>query len=398
MAGRTKRLSNICLLASSLIACGESPPPAGADRIVPDGPGTVLPGAVGDPAFRVTPMMDDAASPVAAALPDGRIVYAAVDPARGWPVLVSDAGVRSAFPGTGSGAESVALIGSRDGTLHAVWDAAGALYYANLAGDGSGDAERLVEREAKDPNVAIGPAGRVVVAYTRYEDERPVGVVALSREEDEFSAPVEVLPDCCHDELYGNDAEAISGASLVVDAEGFAHVVFEWAALGRAAIEYVRETRDGWSAPVRISDVAYLPCPALYVDGDGAHITYIEERSPSVLYRRVRDGAVTEPELLYAPEAGWTRMALMTRDAAQALLLVVQEQVGGAERLVFLRRPGGSEDPALIASRAPPSHVTLTPRAGGLTVAPDGRLLLPWLAYESAGDEGGRAEVAIGED
>lgn len=375
--------------------------------------GPLLPGGASDTLeFRVGSFAVPGTSPVAVALADGTRLYGYVDDA-GQPYLTDGGGTRTQPPGTVADTTSIALASSRDGAVHVAWNPGDAIHYARRAANGSfGDAVVVAPDNAREPNLAIAHSGRVVVAYTRSwpdadeprADSIMVAWGTVTQTGVVFGAADVANGECCVDEWAG-PATAMSGPSLAIDESDSVHIVYEWSSFNATVVEYVHgDATGGYSTPLMISEAAFSPCPAINVDADGAHISYILDHNRDVWYVNVRDGQKSEPVSIYQAD-GSVQLALMARDGNGSRHLVVSEWVYGGQntlaQVAYYPVPDPAltvhyPDPLVIKSVPDPGDVRLTPRAGGLSITPSGEILL---TLERRDDVAvmGRAEAAISE-
>lgn len=345
--------------------------------------------------FSVTTLSEGAASPVTAVTPELTLLYAYVDLETDWPVVGRVGGGDAVpLPGDPGATASVAMVASADGTAHLLWDAGGVVRHVRWHPDGRFDEPQVLSEEgARDPNAAVGPDGELAVAWTRdlpldAEGERQPAIIEATRGVLAAGAlsfePTRLASEGCCRAEFGGPSNATSGPSVAVAPNGDMHLVWEWSTFSNTTIEH-RSEADGFATSVVISDVAFSPCPALVVDEDGAHISYLVENWDNrVLYKRVLGGEIVEERALYSPDGAFPRLALMKRDEANVLHLGVVERVGGSDRLVYVRVEEG-ETAHVISEVERPAQIHLTPRAGGAIIAPDGKMLL---AYQRAMADG----------
>ncbi len=105
-------------------------------------------------------------------------------------------------------------------------------------------------------------------------------------------------PNCCTDE-YGNRAYSVSGASIAVGSDDVVHLVDEWSSASSVTVEYISSKGGNYESAAIITEAASLPCPALNVDDDGAHITYVAELQDTVWYVSVGDDGIGEPQAVH---------------------------------------------------------------------------------------------------
>jgi hypothetical protein len=355
--------------------------------------------------FSVLPVAPDVRSPVTAVTPDGQTHVGYVRGEYGWPA-VGTLGEDDAvdLPGEQTSTQAVAMVASADGTLHLAWDADRRIRYVRRYPDGHfSEPVLLGEEPSREPNLALTRAGEVVVVWTHdtppMDDVRTSPRVMVAEGAGEpvaFGAPRIVNPSCCVNE-FGDPADRMSGASLAIGPDDAVHVVYEWSSWSNTTIDYVREEGAGFSAPVQISNAAFIPCPALMVDEDGAHITYLRELEPSVFYRNVVDGVAGEEIAVYTPEVGRVTMTMSVRDPEGVLHMGVTEE--GATAVLSYMRLDDVHAPAevtpIVEMEELGSRLELTPRAGGVLLTPDGRTLFTYLRMPG-GEAQPWAELASG--
>jgi hypothetical protein len=390
-----------------LAACTDTEQPPGDDDDLGPGVGPVAVGEVDDidpvEGFALDELSAPATSAVAAVAPDGSLFRAYIDGISGWPVVIDGVGQRHELPGGThpEGNDAIAMVGSADGAMHVVSSGGGIIYYARLRDGVFDPTQSIAPVAARDATVAIAPGGDLVVAYVA---EAPEGAAEPDRiqfvrgvpgvDGVQFGAPTVVNPECCVNE-HGEPAEAMSAPSLAIGADGSTHVVYEWTTWSNTTIEYVNDVGGALNPPVKISEAAFVPCPSLAVDADNkAFVTFLEEPNRDVFLIEVDGGAVSERRSLYTTQEYLT-MSMMVRDGAGRLHVLATDNTAAGGRLLYVAPDAPPDAPATeVTTVESPGFVEMTPRAGGLVVSPNGRLLV---GYERVPrwSEMGAAEVAV---
>ena len=391
-----RRLMILCLFAG----CTTGNPPDDPNRFEPLEPLEVR---IGPIEVGVAPHVEDffvhylpveASEPVSTVSGDDfGLYYAFVSLVDQWPYVMRAEGAPRALPGERAETRAIAIASSADGRIHFVFDPGTQIRYVRMHPDGSFD-EPIVLDEARgrEPTLAIASDGQVVVAWTRdaADPSESSAEIVVARGEPYagtmiFGPGVVANADCCTD-FEGNPALAMSGASLSLDREGRAHLLYEWSSIFDTVIDYVYEDGDAFSAPLVVAEAAFSPCPALHVDESGtAHVTYIRDVETSVFYAQVRDGEVFDQGAIFTPETGRATLALMTFDAGGVMHVALSESHGSIR---YLRIEDEVMARVTIVDEEG-TYARLTPRAGGFYIAPDGK---PITAFS----HGSEAQVAVG--
>lgn len=290
-------------------------------------------------------------------------------------------------------ASSVALAADGTGRVHAVFEDAGSIRYTlHSAGAWSTPVAVSSLPGSAEPTLAVAPDGDVVVAWVRGTDAAPV--IEFARGADGvFGTPAPVNAGCCIDD-FGEAAYAMTGPSLAIGPDGRAHIVYEWMSYGFAVVEYVGELEAGQGVfqeePESIALAAFMPCPSVVADEEGAHVTWLPEYPTEVHYTLVADGLAAEPETLYAPDTTLV-MAMSVHDGDGSRHLVVTEWTDLGTQVIRYLPPGDLQGEVLAEG----IDITLTPRAGGFSIGPDGEVSIAWERTVQSGSPP-RAEFVIG--
>jgi len=362
--------------------------------------------------------MSPAEGSVAAKNADGTIRYAYIDGTTQWPMVGALNGASVPLPGKPAPASAIAIVPSGDNGLHIVWQAADKILFVSQRADRSFGTVYtfgvpplegtfpLTAINVHDPTIAIGPTGDVAIAFAYEVSENGVAYqpprIAVAHGTAQagnivFGALEVASPGCCVSE-WDEVAHTISGPSLAIGPDGATHVVYEWSSNFDTIVEYTHNRTGQFAAPIEVSRAAFVPCPSLAVDANGAYVTFLVEPNRRVFYVSIIDDVVSEHMVLYE-SSDYITMSMMARDATGNVHVAVQETTAAGGRLLYLKLPPFSDEPELvepteITLMESPGFVELTPRAGGFTVTDAGDLLF---GYERVPtwNEMGQAEVAF---
>jgi len=404
------RLVSVCVLVLLSSACGSE---VGTPPDPPIGGGPVPPGTVGAVgSFTVAPLAEGAVGPVVAVSFDGSLHAGWIDAATAWPVFAAAGEGPVPLPGEPAPARTLAMAASLDGAVHLVWDGGGAIHYTHWHAGAFATPQILDAPEvgAREPTIAVAPAGDVVVAYTvdvTPPDVFPTEPALIRARRGRVSAGGDVVfapavvanPGCCTWGAApgGPTSVRVSGPTLVVAGDDSIHIIYEWTTSYDTVLEYTHDRGGAFSAPVGIEHAAYVPCPSLAVDGDVAHVTYLLDDTRYVWYTTITGGVVAPKQSIYTA-IDYATMAMMVRDASGALHVGVTEIGAAASRLVYLRAADGTmlTPPVVAASIESPAYLDLTPVSGGVVISPQGDLRFSFLSRGPLGDGAGTAQVATG--
>jgi hypothetical protein len=340
-------------------------------------------------------------APVVAVAPDGARHTGHITSA-GKALLTMEGAPAVALEGSGE-AKRIAMTTGSDGSLHVVTDPGGTIQYQRIEADGTMHAP-IALQEGRSPTIALAAADEVVVAFTQDMPPDAMGLpqtdrVLVARGQVSgtfagFEEAVEANAGCCSTE-FADAADTVSGPSLALGPDGAVHVVYEWMTFSNTTVDYVVETSPGqFAAPLPVAQAAFSPCPALAVDEQGAHITYLLEFNQDVWYVNVDEAGIGEPVSLHHTDEGDIRLALMTRDAGGAMHVVAEERLwDDTTRLSYLRvEDGVAAEPMLVTEAEGPTAFRLSPTAGGLAIDGD-ELLVP---FTVAAEDSSVAKMAVG--
>lgn len=371
----------------------------------PEGPGALGPvagvpvGVVSD--FSLSPLAAPAMRPVVAVGSNGAIHAAYIDGADQWPVLLQAGFDPTPLPGTIQPTLALSMLASQDGALHIVWDPGTAIHYVRVEASGFFHEPMVIVAEgAREPTIAMSQAGDVYVAYT--EDSPAVEqadriMVARGQLQGTFAGflpPEHVNADCCVDDI-GNAAQVMSGPSMAIGDDGSVHVVYEWTGSFNTRIEYQHDRSGQFSAPLTISDVAFSPCPAIAVDGNTTHITYIREYDRNIWHTTISNGELAQPTPIYEA-TDYPTMALMLLAPDGELHVGVTESRADGGHLSYIRvgAAPGALPVNVTQSEMASGFLDLTPATGGAVITPSGDVAFAYERVLRQGDMG-QAEYAI---
>lgn len=369
--------------------------------------------------FERKSVAEAAASPVAAYTEEG-VWYAYIDRNTRWPVLRSPEGEVVTIPEIvhEHGAKSLTMVASIDGALHLAFELDTAIYYTHRTSEGSFSQLAMIEPyAAKEPTLALSQMGALVLAYTFDVSEalrragndlggglgEPERIMVrrgvLQDRAVVFSDPQHANPDCCVDDL-ADKAHTVSGPSLAVDAAGTAHIVYEWMTDSTVTIEYLNDQSGRFQAhPLAVTNVGFFPCPAIGVDAQGVHITYLEAGQEHAWYVRVVDGEMSSRQSIYQANDGHIFMVMMMLDSDGERHFTVHEETWGddaALRILHVATEDNElQEPQVSLQFPVEGSLQMTPRAGGAMIAPDGRLRLAFELTERP-DAHASANILIG--
>lgn len=338
------------------------------------------------------------ADPVVVVDTEGRIHRAAISADEDWPVLLlPNREVR--FPGEprepGYGFEGLAMARGPAGALHAVWVQSGALWYARVdSSTYEGEARELVPESAHWPNLAVRADGEVLIAYEDgFYSRTPDRVLGIVRGtlEDGFVQQTTAPEGCCVD--WARGAWSVEVGDVRFSEDGAAHVVFSWR-YDATHVDYL--TDDGGGAWRRVHRLGlgevFGGAPGLLLEPEGFSILHVA--MPGGLVRRVtarEDGQVEG----IVHSADRVSRLLATQDPGGGQHLVLDAERGGKRSIEYFGLGAEAEPVRIRAAGRSERPLALTPRAGGLAWAPDGRLLVPYLDIEPR-SAFGRIGLAVG--
>lgn len=347
-----------------------------------DQPKPVLRGVIGAlSAFVPEALSAAGSSPVAAALNDGTRLYGFIDSQTLRPMLRGEAGSPIPIPGTGE-AKTITIAASDDGALHIVWGTGTSLYYNHRDASGLISEAQLLADGAKEPTLGVSPMGGVVVAYTadpsaQGEPQRIMVTKGYyAQQEIVFGETRHANPDCCVDD-FGGVAYTMSGPSLAIAKDGSYHIVYEWMSSSFTRIEYIYSVDGAFvQEPIEVTEVGFMPCPAISVDDNGTHITYLTTFQSDAWYVNFRDGVLSTPVSLFR-SGGAIEMSMMLQDGSGAMHVAIHQRLWNVDHyednLLYLR---DGQPPLLIDTTL--DRFKLTPRAGGALVTQAGALLFSY--------------------
>lgn len=330
----------------------------------------------------------------------GRAHRAAISEAEGWPVFVlPNREVR--FPGAAPDPdeylsfEGLAMARGPAGALHATWSARGTLWYARIdPGTYEGEVRTLVADEARRANIAVRDDGEVLIVYAAgWYSRSPEWLLGAVRGSLEAGFEQSTLtPEGCCEQSWGRGTWGLEVGDVRFLDDGSAHVVYGWRP-GGPIIDYISDRGGDWSLVHRIeAEVADMGAPGLLLESDGFSILHVAP--PGGLLRRLEVlGEALRPA--YVHSATMIRALLASTDPGGGRHLVLDAERDGQRSIEYFGLDNGSQPLRLRAVGRSPQPLRLTPRAGGIAWAPDGRLLVPYLETEPRSGYG-RIGLAVG--
>lgn len=316
-----------------------------------------------------------------------RLHGAAISQAEGWPVLLRGGAVVR-LPGQGDGAaESLAMALGPEGRLHAVWSTwSGELWYARLDADTyAGEAVRVREREAHEPNLAVRDDGEVYIAYadgwySRSPEWVPMGVSGSL--DGGFGAPEPLMPDWAPDS-WGRGAWRVQIGAVRFDPAQQVHVALVWT-VGDGVLTYVRRDGQAFGVVHEVEGVSRDHAPGLLVDEGSFALAYVTADESTV--RLVRSDAAETDTIVHEGEALFG--VLLTEDRGGGRHLVFDSARAGNSSVEYRGLDPEASLRIRAAGRSPDTRLSVNARAGGVAWTADGVLLVPYIDQPSGGGFG----------
>lgn len=325
--------------------------------------------------FDVGPLGYGESDPVAGWMSDGTLVTAAIEDGQ-LMMLIGEGSPQLPAFGPADGATAVALAmgaGETPSAIHIAWVVNGDVFYTwtNAALETS-EVVKLNIEPAAEPNLVVSD-NETVVSWINLEGPPQIHLRRAAMGGG-FGEEQVVNPECCDSPFEFNNWGA-SAASMAFGPDGRLHLVWEWMNDFDTVVEYFFEQEEGgFSAPVQIAYAAFAPCPALAVDDDGAHVTYLLYEHTDVMYAKIVDGELQPPESVYSNPYG-VNMALMARTPEGEMWLAIHENLEQGPGIRWAVVPMDDE-PMAIVHESYPTQLALTGRSGGLSVR-NGRVAIP---------------------
>jgi hypothetical protein len=318
----------------------------------------------------------------------GQLHRAAIYDHYGWPVFV-DLKLPERFPGEPTlvdddqplEVDSLSLVSSKTGDLHAVWSDGLNIHYARFV-DGArraGEWRRIAcQCDEAQPALAIADDDTVTIAYVEgYSSRSPTRrmMIVQGTIERGFGAPEYV-------NATDESSYSVSGASLELDQRGDIHLAYSWHNReGVTILDYVRKQGGEWRNIRRSDDVSSSDSNVhLDLVGDGAYLAWINNARTQIIHDIGR-GSIEIPI-----EGEIHRLRMNVSDDHKRHLVAEYSPAGipvNQTRLVYF---GYIDERVELTELSP--LLNLSPGTGGSLVGPNGDFVLPYT-------NGGEVYVAV---